>query len=209
MITLKEVNKKFKDIILFENLSIKIPDRKKILIKGVNGSGKSVFLKMIVGYSTPDSGEIIIDDYVLKKDRDFIDNAGVSINAPEFMKDLTGIENLMVLANIKKKVTKSEIMELVKTFGLEKNINKKYKTYSLGMKQKMRMIQAIMEKPKYLILDEPFDALDKKSQDVATKLLNKYVESGNTLIFTSHNSQYEKFADIIFEINDYKLKKVK
>ena len=177
MITLKKVNKKFKDIILFENLSIKIPDRKKILIKGVNGSGKSVFLKMIVGYSTPDSGEIIIDDYVLKKDRDFIDNAGVSINAPEFMKDLTGIENLMVLANIKKKVTKSEIMELVKTFGLEKNINKKYKTYSLGMKQKMRMIQAIMEKPKYLILDEPFDALDKKSQDVATKLLNKYVES--------------------------------
>ena len=77
------------------------------------------------------------------------------------------------------------------------------------MKQKMRMIQVIMEKPKYLILDEPFDALDKKSQDVATKLLNKYVESGNTLIFTSHNSQYEKFADIIFEINDYKLKKVK
>ena len=148
MITLKKVNKKFKDIILFENLSIKIPDRKKILIKGVNGSGKSVFLKMIVGYSTPDSGEIIIDDYVLKKDRDFIDNAGVSINAPEFMKDLTGIENLMVLANIKKKVTKSEVMELVKTFGLEKNINKKYKTYSLGMKQKMRMIQAIMEKPK-------------------------------------------------------------
>ncbi len=209
MIKVEKVYKQFKGIVLFENLSVNFPSNKKIWIKGVNGSGKSVFLKMLVGYSRPDSGKITIDGCLLGTDRDFIPNAGVFINAPEFMKNMTGWENLKYLADIRKQATDEEIMELIEYLGLKEHIHKKYKTYSLGMKQKLRIVQALMEKPQYLILDEPFDGLDKTSQKLVTKLLDEYMNKDRTLIFTSHNEAYEKFADIIYEIDNYTLTKVK
>lgn len=209
MIVVKDVCKKYKNIILFENLNVEIPTNKRVLIKGINGSGKSVFLKMLVGYSKPNSGKILIDNKLLGDDFDFIPNAGVSINAPEFLKNMTGMENLEYLSNIRKIASREQIMSLVKRFDLDKDIYKKYKTYSLGMKQKLRIIQAMMEKPKYLILDEPFDALDKKSQNTLLEILNDYVSKDNTLIFTSHNSEFEKFADIIYEIDNFQLSRIK
>lgn len=209
MIVVKDVFKKYKNIILFENLNVEIPTNKRILIKGINGSGKSVFLKMLVGYSKPNSGKILIDNKLLGADFDFIPNAGVSINAPEFLKNMTGMENLEYLSNIRKIVNREQMMSLVKKFDLDKDIYKRYKNYSLGMKQKLRIIQAMMEEPKYLILDEPFDALDKKSQKTLLEILNDYVLKGNTLIFTSHNSEFEKFADIIYEIDNFQLIRTK
>ena len=164
---------------------------------------------MIVGYSKPDSGKVLIDGKELGKSFDFIPDAGVSINAPEFIKNMTGKENLEYLSNILKKTTNEEMMNLIKDFDLEYHIDKKYKTYSLGMKQKLRIIQALMEKPKYLILDEPFDALDKKSQNKLMEILNSYIKKDTTLIFTSHNSEYEDFADVIYELNDYKMELIK
>lgn len=210
MIIFEGVYKKYKDNILFKDVNIKFPKNKKILIKGINGSGKSVLLKMIVGYSKPDIGTITVDNKIIGKDVDFLADAGITINAPDFMADLTGLENLKYLANINKKVSEDKIIELVKLFDLEYNINKKYKTYSLGMKQKLRLIQAFMEEPSYLILDEPFDALDKKTQDLLMNMLDKFIKQKNkTLIYTSHNSEYEKFADIIYELNDYNVEKTK
>lgn len=210
MIIFEGVYKKYKDNILFKDINIKFPKNKKILIKGINGSGKSVLLKMIVGYSKPDIGTITVDNKIIGKDVDFLADAGITINAPDFMADLTGLENLKYLANINKKVSEDKIIELVKLFDLEYNINKKYKTYSLGMKQKLRLIQAFMEEPSYLILDEPFDALDKKTQDLLMNMLDKFIKQKNkTLIYTSHNSEYEKFADIIYELNDYNIEKIK
>jgi len=210
MIIIDGVYKKYKDNILFENLNIKFPKNKKILIKGINGSGKSVLLKMIVGYSKPDKGQISVDNVIIGKETEFLTNAGITINAPEFMQNLTGWENLKFLADINKKVSDDEIKKLVNLFDLEYNINKKYKTYSLGMKQKLRIIQALMENPDYLILDEPFDALDKKTQETVMQVLDKYIkEKDKTLIFTSHNSEYEKFADVIYELDNYNIKKMK
>lgn len=210
MIIIDGVYKKYKDNILFENLNIKLQKNKKILIKGINGSGKSVLLKMIVGYSKPDKGQISVDNITIGKEAEFLTNAGITINAPEFMQNLTGWENLKFLANINKKISDDEIKKLVNLFDLEYNINKKYKTYSLGMKQKLRLIQALMENPDYLILDEPFDALDKKTQETVMMVLDKYIKEKNkTLIFTSHNSEYEKFADVIYELDNYNIKKIK
>ena len=210
MIIIDGVYKKYKDNILFENLNIKLQKNKKILIKGINGSGKSVLLKMIVGYSKPDKGQISVDNIIIGKETEFLTNAGITINAPEFMQNLTGWENLKFLANINKKVSDDEIKKLINLFDLEYNINKKYKTYSLGMKQKLRLIQALMENPDYLILDEPFDALDKKTQETVMMVLDKYIKEKNkTLIFTSHNSEYEKFADVIYELDNYNIKKIK
>lgn len=184
-------------------------DGDKILIKGSNGTGKSVFLKMIVGYSRPDEGEIIVDNCKIGKDKDFIQDAGVSINAPEFCNNWTGMENLLYLANIRKIATKEEILTLCRELEMDFALDKKYKTYSLGMKQKMRIVQALMDKPKYLILDEPFDNLDVKSQKKVLNIINNFMNKDKLFIFTTHNSIYEGFADKVYEIEDYKLKLIK
>lgn len=116
---------------------------------------------------------------------------------------MSGIDNLVYLASIRKKVTREEILQYVEQFGLTADIEKKYRTYSLGMKQKMRLIQALMEKPSYLILDEPFDALDTKGRELVIGILNDYMKSEErTLLFTSHMIETDGLADIVYEIED-------
>lgn len=206
MIQLEDVSKKFKNVELFSHVNVTFEQGKKIQIKGVNGSGKSVLLKMIVGYSGCDEGSVIVDGKVIRKDVDFIPDAGVMINAPEFIGNMSGLDNLLYLADIRKRVTKEEILQYVEQFGLTADIEKKYRTYSLGMKQKMRIIQAVMEKPSYLILDEPFDALDNKGRAMVIDILNDYMKSGErTLLFTSHMSETDGLADIVYEIEDKNL----
>lgn len=208
MIKLENVYKKYGNNVIFENLSI-VFDEQKNKIKGENGVGKSVLLKMIVGYSVPDKGDVFYNQTKkLRKDSDFIENAGVSINAPEFMKNWTGMENLTYLSNVSKKCSKDRLNELIGIFSLENDINKKVKTYSLGMKQKMRIIQSLMDSPKYLILDEPFDALDKQSKETAKNYLNKYLKEdpSRILIYTSHSEEDDVFADHIFLIDEKTLK---
>jgi len=209
MIKLYEVSKSFGELELFKDLTMNFPLGKKILIKGVNGSGKSVLLKLLVGYSSPNFGRITIDGLELGKDFDFIPNSGVSINAPEFSKNMTGRKNLLYLADIKKIANEEKILKLSRMLEMEKNIDKLYINYSLGMKQKLRIMQAIMDEPKYLILDEPFDALDQKSQEKVKDMLNDYITDDKILIFTSHNINHEEFADMTFEINDKKLVQAK
>lgn len=208
MIKLENVYKKYGNNVIFENLSI-VFDEQKNKIKGENGVGKSVLLKMIVGYSVPDKGDVFYNQTKkLRKDSDFIENAGVSINAPEFMKNWTGMENLTYLSNVSKKCSKERLNELIGIFSLENDINKKVKTYSLGMKQKMRIIQSLLDSPKYLILDEPFDALDKQSKETAKNYLNKYLKEdpSRILIYTSHSEEDDVFADHIFLIDEKTLK---
>lgn len=212
MIVLDKITKKYKHNLIFDNVSISFSKGKKILIKGINGIGKSVLLRIIVGYSTLDSGKVTIDSYQLRKDGDFIKNAGVSINAPEFNKNISGKENLLYLSSIRGVADETYIDKLVNYFGLSNDINKKYKTYSLGMKQKLRLIQALMDKPEYLILDEPFDALDYTAQKLAINILNKYMETNKdaTIIYTTHNTSFQDdFADEVFEISDNKIKQIK
>lgn len=209
MIKIENLCKKYGDLILFENVSLVFKEGKKILIKGINGSGKSVFLKLLVGYASITKGKIFIDNMELGKDVDYIPLSGVSINAPEFCNNMSGLDNLIYLAKIRNIATIEDIYSIAKKLDFDQYLTKKYKDYSLGMKQKMRIIQALMEKPKYLILDEPFDALDQKSQKQVIELLNQFVNEDNLLIFTSHNLEHENFADSIYEINDFNLLKVK
>lgn len=210
MIELINVSKRFKKNIIFDSINLTI-DCSKFKIKGSNGIGKSVLLKLIVGFSKPDEGSILIDGNPLGSTSDFIENAGISINAPEFMKNYTGYENLVYLAKAKGLTDTTKMNELIHVFGLDEDINKKYKTYSLGMKQKMRLIQALMDTPQYLILDEPFDALDKESKQVLKDYLNTYLleDVSRQLVFTSHEESDDLFADHIVEINNHKLITIK
>ncbi|MGB4999901.1 MAG: ATP-binding cassette domain-containing protein, partial [Blautia wexlerae] len=187
---------------------LQLPENKKCFIEGINGSGKSVLLKLICGFSIPDEGKIKVNDYEIGKDFDFIQNAGICINSPEFFENLSGMDNLLEIAKIKKIVTEDKIYQFCKLFELDEDIEKKYKYYSLGMRQKLRIIQAIMEEPKILILDEPFDALDKKSNETLKVYLDDFIKkSGHFLIYTSHTKEYKDFADIIYSIEGRNVKR--
>ena len=208
MITLENVSKSYNDINIFEHIQLEFPENKKCFIEGINGSGKSVLLKLICGFSIPDEGKIKVNDYEIGKDYDFIQNAGICINSPEFFENLSGMDNLLEIAKIKKIVTEDKIHQFCKLFELDEDIEKKYKYYSLGMRQKLRIIQAIMEEPKILILDEPFDALDKKSNETLKVYLDDFIKkSGHFLIYTSHTKEYKDFADIIYSIEGRNVKR--
>lgn len=204
MIKLENISKAYKDITLFNGVNAEFESGSRIAIKGVNGSGKSVLLKMVCGYAKPDSGRILIDGQELGKGQDFIRNAGISINSPEFIDSMSGMDNLLYLIDIQKKATKEDVLVLAERLRLD-GLNKKYKTYSLGMRQKMRLIQALVEKPDYMILDEPFDALDDTSRETAKQVLEEYSEN-KTLIFTSHNQEdIDALATVIYQIDDHQL----
>lgn len=204
MIKLEHVNKAYKDIVLFKEVNVQFESGSRVAIQGVNGSGKSVLLKMLCGYAKPDSGRILIDGQELGKDQDFIGNAGISINAPEFIDSMSGLDNLLYLIDIRKTATKEDVLALAEKLKLD-GLNKKYKTYSLGMRQKLRLIQALVEKPDYIILDEPFDALDDTSREAAKQALCEYSEN-KTLIFTSHNQEdIDALATVIYKIDQCQL----
>lgn len=209
MIKITDVDKKYKSIVLFSGLNAEFKEGRIIMIKGPNGSGKSVLLKMITGYSKCDTGRIEVNGKVIRKDVDFIQDAGIFINAPEFLMTKSGLDNLLYLAKIRNKVGEDEIRAYAKMFNIEEQLEEKVSKYSLGMKQKLRIIQAIMEEPQWLIMDEPFDALDKKSVKTLCKIMRVYRSCAKTVIFTNHIESFDSLADEIYEIEKYGLKKVK
>jgi len=191
---------------LFDHLNYIFNDGKIYLIKGENGTGKSVLLKMISGFSKPDDGEIVIDGKKLYIDIDFIKNAGISINGDDFISYLNAYDNLKILIDINKKVSYQEIEKYCHYFNLEeKNII--YKKFSQGMKQKLRLIQTFIEDPRYLILDEPTNALDNDTIQKLYHLLIDFTKNKNkTVIIVSHTQDsISSLADKVLEIKNNKL----
>lgn len=206
VIQLKNVSKSYKNNSVFENLSLEFEYGKSYGIKGYNGSGKSVLLKLIAGYAFPDRGEILINGQVMKKDVDFIQNAGVVINAPEFIGEVSAYKNLKYLAEIRNQIGDCEILKTLEQFGLSDAKNKRVSTFSQGMKQRLRLAQALMEKPEILLLDEPMNALDQEGIVQVKTILKEHVQNGGTLIFTSHNKEdFIDLADVCYEIDKGKV----
>ena len=206
MIALDNISKKYKDNIIFEHVNVSFPANSVCHIKGTNGSGKSVLMKIIAGYSLPDEGAVTADGIRIGIDRDFLPDAGVMINTPEFIRNETGFENLKELAAIQKKCTAEDILEYAHILCFENDIHEKYRTYSTGMKQKLRLIQALMEKPKYLLLDEPFDGLDTEAKNIVKKLLEDYlIIEGNTLIYTNHEEDISLENETVYVIRNHQI----
>ncbi|URQ77937.1 ATP-binding cassette domain-containing protein [Erysipelothrix rhusiopathiae] len=203
MIKIRNVSKRFKNLEIFEDISLELPKGKIVGLVGENGSGKSVLMKMLCGYSKPTSGLINVYGETLGVNRDFPSSVGVLINDSHFIKNYTGMENLEYLINIRKQTDKTFLNELIRIFDMERNIYKRYKSYSLGMKQKLRIIQAFMEQPNLVLLDEPFNALDKRSTMVLVDLIKRYINEDRIIIFTSHEYQHiEQLADTVLTIQD-------
>lgn len=198
---------KNKDILSDINLKIKYGDICGII--GLNGSGKSVLFKTISGLMLPTCGKIEVFQQVIGKDISFPTEFGALIEQPGFLDEYSGFRNLKMLASIKNKISDDNIKEAMKLVGINSDDKKPVKKYSLGMKQRLGIAQAIMENPKLLILDEPMNGLDKNGVVQIRNLLKDLNKNGVTIIMASHNADdIKELCNIVYEIDNGKLSKV-
>ncbi len=192
----KNLSKKFNNNEVLNNINISFNKEKITGIIGYNGSGKTVLLKIIVGLYKPTSGEVVIDDKLT-----IYDDFGVLIDTG-FIEYESGFKNLKLISLLKNKIKDKDIYDIMKFVKLDPFNKTKYKNYSTGMKQKLKIAQALMEKPKVLVLDEPFNGLDKESVLYFRKVLLDLKEKGTTIIITSHYEEDIKtLCDYVYEIN--------
>ncbi|WP_294741822.1 ATP-binding cassette domain-containing protein [uncultured Exiguobacterium sp.] len=209
MIKLEQVTKGYQGNPLFADVDLTIQKGDIVGITGPNGSGKSVLFKMICGFIHPDAGTITVRNEQLGPTRRFPENVGVIIDRPGYIAHKSGFENLKQLAAIRKVITDADIEQAMRTVGLQPGNRQKVKQYSLGMKQKLAIAQAIMEQQDILILDEAFNALDHDSVLRLRELLLSFKKEGKTIILTSHNQQdIDALCDSVYRINQGQLEQV-
>ena len=156
---------------------------------GINGSGKTTLMRCICGFTHPTSGKIIVNGDEIGKKVDFPKRTGIIIETPGFLPHYSGLRNLLLLAGVSHGATKERAAQVMRQVKLDPDEKKPVAQYSLGMRQKLGIAQAIMEKPKILILDEPMNGLDNESVAVVRKILKEQAENGATIILASHNRE--------------------
>lgn len=198
----KVINKKT----VLDEISINFEKGKIYGLTGHNGSGKTMFLRALSGLIKLTSGEIIINEKKLKFNEDLPENIGIMIENSNLIPYYSGFENLRYLADMKSEISDEKILDLMKMMDIYDEKDIKMKKYSLGMKQKIAVIQAIMEEQKLILLDEPTNALDKKSVKKFKEIILKLKKEGKTIIIVSHQeSVINDIADIILEFEFGKL----
>ena len=208
-IIVKDISKSFKGISVLKQINISFEKGKIHGIIGRNGSGKTVLIKIICGLIQPDAGHVWVNGKEIGKDVDFPESIGVIIEAPGFLPSLNAYKNLDYLASLKGTIGKNEIYSAISTVGLDPNDKKHVGKYSLGMKQRLGIAQAIMENPDILILDEPMNALDKNGVAEIRKLLLQLKDEGKTILIVSHNSEdIHMLCDTVHEMDGGLLTKI-
>lgn len=171
-------------------------------IVGNNGSGKTVLMKCICGFLLPTEGTVIVNGRRVGKDVDFPLDLGVIIETPGFLPGVTGVKNLEILASLNKKIGLSEIADAIRRVGLDPHMKKPVGKYSLGMRQRLGIAQAIMEDPSLLILDEPLNGLDKHGVAEMRKLIKGLKDEGKTILLVSHNQgDIDELCDTVCEMD--------
>ncbi len=180
------LSKTIKNKTVLRDISISFRSGEIYGIIGKNGSGKTMLLRALSGLIIPTKGQIYIDNKVLHRDIEFPPNVGVLIEKPSFLEYLTGFDNLKLLADINKIISDDVIIRLMMKYSLDPYSSQRVKEYSLGMKQKLGIIQAIMEQPDILILDEPTNGLDTQSTNILKNELKQFAHENKLIIVTSH-----------------------
>ena len=189
---------------LLSNINMSLSSGNIYGFQGKNGSGKTMLMRAISGLILPTSGYVEVDGKRIGKDIDFPQDIGVLIENPGFIGSYSGFKNLKLLASLKNKVKDEQICKLMKQLALDPNDEKKYRKYSLGMKQKL----GIIEEPEIIILDEPFNALDEKSCEIVNEMLFKIKANNKIIIIACHDKEeLFKIADVVYVIENGEVKK--
>lgn len=206
IIEVNNVTKSFSGQPVLHHIHLRIEKGKTVGIVGGNGSGKSVLFKVICGFIRPDEGSVTIRGEKLGKKMDFPENVGVFIDTPGYIELYSGFKNLKLLAAINNKISDSQIKQTMSLVGLNPDNKTRVKDYSLGMKQKLGIAQAIMENQDILILDEPFNALDYKTYNDTKEMIKSLQVIDRTIILTSHHFEdIEELCDEIYFISNGEL----
>lgn len=201
-IEVKNVYKSFKNIEVLHDVSLQA-DRGSICgIIGRNGSGKTVLFKCICGFLQTDRGEIQIEGKAVGRDKSTLSNLGIIIESPGFLRHYSGYKNLEFLMGLNGKPDREKINDVLDLVGLAEQKNKKVGKYSMGMRQRLGIAQAIMEDQNILILDEPMNGLDNQGVEDMRQLLLKLKEKGNTILLASHNQEdIRQLCDSVYEMD--------
>lgn len=207
---LKNVSKKFGSNVIIKNVNMVLESGKIYGFVGRNGSGKSVLLKLICGFYSPTSGQILLDgvDYISLNS--FPNDTRALIEKPNFLPDISGYENLKLLASIQNKIGTDEILDIIDKLNLTDEKDKKFSKYSLGTKQKLGIAQVLMENPKLIILDEPFNGVEEVTVKKIRKLLSEEKKNDKIIIIASHiKDDIKLLADEVYQVDGGEIKKVR
>jgi ABC-2 type transport system ATP-binding protein len=202
VIEINNVIKKFGDAIILNEINLSLEKNKIHGLIGRNGSGKTMLLKCICGFVIPTSGTINVNSKKIGIDCDVPENTGIIIEAPGFLPNYDAYTNLRFLAAINNKISKQQILEVIEKVGLDPKSKKHVGKYSLGMRQRLGLAQALMEDPDILILDEPMNGLDNRGVADIRKLLLELKDRGKTIILASHGKEdIEILCDTVHELD--------
>ena len=210
MITVRNVSLKIKKDMILKDINVEFDDGKIHGIIGRNGSGKTMLMKCICGFIRPTEGEITVAGKKIGVDCDFPESVGIIIETPEFIPYYSGFKNLKLLADIQHKIADEDICKSMKLVGLDPKLKRSVKKYSLGMRQRLGLAQAVMENPDLLILDEPMNGLDKDGVGDMRKYLLALKEQGKTILIASHSAEdIEALCDTVVEMDKGSLVKLR
>lgn len=205
-IDIQHFTKRIDRTVVLDDISLQMESGKIYGFQGKNGSGKSMLMRAICGLIHPTEGSIKIDEKLMGTDISFPESAGILIENPGFISSYSGLQNLKLIASIKRQVKEEYIKELMERFHLDPADKKAYRKYSLGMKQKLGIIAAIMETPELIILDEPMNGLDEESIEILKDMILELKEKGKLIILSCHDSEELLYlADEIFNLKNGKL----
>ncbi|MBD5104319.1 MAG: ATP-binding cassette domain-containing protein [Ruminococcaceae bacterium] len=202
MIEVNDVFLTIKNVSILININVSFERGKIHGLIGRNGSGKTMLMKCICGFVKPTKGTITVDGKRIGKNCDFPENTGIIIETPGFIPYYSGYKNLKLLADLRKKITADDIKNTMRTVGLDPELKRHVRKYSLGMRQRLGLAQAIMENPDLLILDEPMNGLDKDGAADMRKYLLELKEQGKTILIASHSTEdIEMLCDTVCEMD--------
>ncbi|MGM9875189.1 MAG: ATP-binding cassette domain-containing protein [Bacilli bacterium] len=209
-IIVKDLSKKFKKVTILENINMKFESGKIYGIVGRNGSGKSVFLKILCSFYKPTTGEILFDNVNYNSNNNFPPSVRALIENPTFFPDLTGFENLKLLSSIQNKIGDEEIIKTLDQVNLLSEKDKKYSEYSLGMKQKLGIAQVLMENPNVMIFDELFNGIEEKTVEKIRNILLELKNQNKIIIVTSHiKEDIDVLSDEVYKFDCGRVERVK
>lgn len=206
-ILVQHLSKVFGTKTILDDISMMVPDGHIYGLSGPNGAGKSILLRILCGLMKPTRGQVTILGKRLGIDTDFPPSTGALIDTPGFLPQYSGLRNLEMLAAIQNRITRADIEATLRLVGLDPDDNLPVRAYSNGMRQRLGIAQAVMEKPKVLILDEPTDAIDQAGWRDVYQHLIELRESGTAILLASNNlDEIKILCDAAFILENGKIR---